>query len=87
MRTEYLLTDYCEIDAAVARGRALEIDAAPVQSGVRFSHVVDHETGGLLERVEVGALAEHLVVGPRFRPVGVLVASVVPVRSITRAIA
>ena len=80
-----LITDNGEVDSAVARGRPFEIDAASVESGVRFPHIVDHEAsgGGIIvlhqDRGEEGSFAQDVLVGPVPRPAGVLVSCVVPV--------
>ena len=73
------LTDNGEIDATVTSRRTFEIHPAPVESGVRFADVVDHQARSVLKaRAEEGPFAQHRLVGPVLRPAGVLVTSVVP---------
>ena len=74
------LTDDGEIDATVAGRRSLEIHATSVQTGVRFAYVIDHQAAGVLDRAEKGSLAQHILIGPVSRPIGVFVTGVVPVK-------
>lgn len=84
-KREKFITDNGEIDSAVARGRSFEIDAAPVESSIRFAYIVNHEASGRgiiilhQDRGEESSFAQDVVVGPVARPVGVLVSCVVPV--------
>ena len=73
------LTDYGEIDAAVAGRWTTEIHSATVQSGIAFTHVINAQSGRLLDRIEKGSFTENLVVGPMAWSLGVLVPSVVSV--------
>lgn len=76
------LTDYGEIDAAVAGRRSFKIDAASVETNIRFVHVVDHQTSGrrsvTLQFAEKSSFAQHIIIGPMSRPTGVFIPSVVP---------
>ena len=73
-------TDDGEVDAAVARRRLAEVDAAAVEAGVELADAVHGQRRRPVQRVEEGAPAQRLLVRPVARSRGEPVPSVVPER-------
>ena len=71
-------TDDGEVDAAITRGRLLEVDAAAVETGVHFTDIIDAQSGRMMDRVEESPPAQCVLIRPVARTAGKTVPRVVP---------
>jgi hypothetical protein len=58
------LTNYCEVDLGISCLRNLEVHPTAVNTGVLLSNVVNAKLCGLPVWHKVGAVREHILVGP-----------------------